>query len=129
MTIPEDLKYTQSHEWVRLEDGVVTVGITDHAQDELGDITYLELPEPGRVLAEGEMFGVVESVKAVSDLYSPVAGEVIEVNRAITDATETVNRDPYGEGWMIKIRLAEGAQLPDLLTAEGYAAAIEESGH
>jgi glycine cleavage system H protein len=129
MSVPADLKYTKTHEWVRVEGDTVTIGITDHAQAELGDIVYLELPEAGRILAHDEIFGTVESVKAVSDLYSPVSGEVVEGNTTIGDATETVNEDPYGRGWMIKVRLSNPAELEGLLSAADYDKLVEESGH
>lgn len=129
MPVPADLKYVTTHEWVKVEGDTATIGITDHAQAELGDIVYLELPEAGRVLAKDEIFGTVESVKAVSDLYSPVSGEVVESNTGIGDATETVNSDPYGQGWMIKVRLANAAELEELLSAADYDKLIEESGH
>jgi len=120
MGVPTGLKYSNSHEWVSVNGDVVTVGITDHAQSELGDIVYLELPEPGRNLAKDENFGTVESVKAVSDLYSPVSGEVVETNTGITDSTETVNQDPYEGGWMVKIRLSNPSELEDLLDSSDY---------
>ena len=129
MSVPTDLKYAKSHEWVRVAGDTATVGITEHAQAELGDIVYLELPEPGRVLAQDEVFGTVESVKAVSDLYSPVGGEVVDVNSAITDATETINEDPYGGAWMIRIRMSDTAELEELLDAPDYERWIEEAGH
>ena len=129
MPVPADLKYVKTHEWVRVEGDTATIGITDHAQAELGDIVYLELPEAGRMLAHDEIFGTVESVKAVSDLYSPVTGEVIESNSGIGDATETVNEDPYGRGWMIKVRLANPAELEELLSAADYDKLVEESAH
>lgn len=126
MSIPGDLKYTKTHEWVRVSGDIATIGITDHAQSELGDIVFLELPEAGRILAQDEIFGTVESVKAVSDLYSPVSGEVIEVNNAIVDATETVNEDPYGSGWMIRVRMSNPAEVDELLSGRDYAREIEE---
>lgn len=126
MDIPSDLKYSKTDEWVRLEGDVATIGITDYAQSELGDIVYLELPEPGRILQEEEMFGTVESVKAVADLYSPLAGEVIEANPIVTDRYELLNQDPYGEGWLVKIKLSDPSQVESLLTAEQYQAFIEE---
>ena len=126
MPVPADRKYVKTHEWIQVEGDTATVGITDHAQAELGDIVYLELPEAGRMLAHDEIFGTVESVKAVSDLYSPVSGEVIESNTGIGDATETVNEDPYGRGWMIKVRLANPAELEELLSASDYDKLIEE---
>ncbi len=119
--IPSDLKYTKSHEWVRVEADVATIGITDFAQSELGDVVYVDLPAVGKALAVGDIFGSVESVKTVSDLYAPVPGEVVEVNSALTNASENVNTDPYGDGWMIKIKLT--ASLPgDLMDAEAYGA-------
>jgi glycine cleavage system H protein len=129
MSIPSELKYSPTHEWVRIEGDVAVVGITDHAQSELGDIVYLELPEPGRVLAADDLFGTVESVKAVSDLYSPVSGEVIEANTGIANATETVNQDPYGAGWLIKVRIADPSTVDALLSAAQYEQLIQESAH
>jgi glycine cleavage system H protein len=120
--IPNDLKYCDSHEWVSApQDGIVTVGITDHAQAQLGDLVFVELPEVGAtVTAEGEC-AVVESVKAASDIYSPVNGEVVEVNDTLADAPETINSDPYGEGWIFKVRLNDESELSGLLDAEAYA--------
>lgn len=126
MNIPSDLRYSKTDEWVQVEGNIVTIGITDYAQSELGDIVYVELPEPGRVLQAEEMFGTVESVKAVADLYAPVAGEVVETNPAVTERYELLNEDPYGEGWLIKVRLADPSEVDGLLTAEQYAAYIEE---
>jgi glycine cleavage system H protein len=126
MNIPNDLRYSKTDEWVRVEGDIATIGITDYAQSELGDIVYLELPEPGRVLQADEMFGTVESVKAVADLYAPIAGEVVEANAAVTQRAELVNEDPYGEGWLIKVRIEDPSDLDNLLTAEQYAAYIEE---
>lgn len=120
--IPADLKYIASHEWVRMEgDGTVTVGVTDHAQDALGDVVYVELPEVDVVLAAGDEAGVVESVKAASDIYTPLSGTVIAVNSTLEDAPEQVNSDPYGEGWFFKLRLADAGELGELLDADGYA--------
>lgn len=120
--IPADLKYIASHEWVRVEgDGTVTVGVTDHAQDALGDVVYIELPEVDVVLAAGDEAGVVESVKAASDIYTPLSGTVIAVNSTLEDAPEQVNSDPYGEGWFFKLRLADAGELGELLDADGYA--------
>ena len=129
MAVPIDLKYSKSHEWVRVDGDVVTIGITDHAQEELGDIVYLELPESGRILAREEIFGTVESVKAVSDLYSPVSGEVVESNTVIGDATETVNQDPFGDGWMVKVRLTDSSELEALLDSADYDMLLQDSSH
>ncbi len=124
--IPADLKYVASHEWLRLEaDGTVTVGITEHAQELLGDIVFVELPEVGANLAAEEQAGVVESVKAASDVYAPIAGEVVEINQALVDAPETANSEPYGAGWFFKVKPANPADLDGLLSAEQYAAEIE----
>ena len=123
MNIPEDLRYTKSHEWVRMEGDTATIGITDHAQDELGDVVFVELPDEGATFDAGESFGTVESVKAVSDLYTPVGGEVVEVNSALEDAPENINEDPYGEGWIVKLRTTDGA---DLLSPEEYEKVVEE---
>ena len=123
MSVPEELQYTRSHEWVRTEDDTATIGITDHAQDELGDIVFVELPEQGATLGAGDSFGTVESVKAVSDLYAPVGGEVVEVNEALNDSPEKINEDPYGEGWIVKIQVSGEA---DLLSASDYEQFLEE---
>ena len=123
MSVPGDLQYTKSHEWVRVEDGVATVGITDHAQDELGDVVFVELPEMGAALAAGDSFGAVESVKAVSDLYATVGGKVVEVNGALEDSPEKINEDPYGEGWILKLRISDEG---DLLSAADYEKLLEE---
>jgi glycine cleavage system H protein len=123
LSIPDDLQYTKSHEWVRAEDGTVTIGITDHAQEELGDVVFVELPEVGATIGTGDSFGTVESVKAVSDLYTPVGGEVVEVNSSLEDAPEKINDDPYGEGWIVKLRTSEEA---DLLSSEEYEKVVEE---
>ncbi len=125
-TIPVDLNYTKSHEWVRREaDGTVTVGITDHAQDLLGDMVFVELPETGRALKAGQECAVVESVKAASDVYSPLAGEVVAVNEVLSDSPELVNKAPYGEGWLMRIKPAAAADIDDLLDAAAYQAQIE----
>ena len=123
MAVPEDLQYTKSHEWVRTEGDTATIGITDHAQEELGDVVFVELPDEGATLKAGDSFGTVESVKAVSDLYSPVGGEVVEVNSSLADAPEKINDDPYGEGWIVKLRTSEE---PDLLSPEEYEKVVEE---
>ncbi len=123
MSVPEELQYTRSHEWVRTEGDTATIGITDHAQEELGDIVFIELPEEGATFDVGEAFGTVESVKAVSDLYAPVAGEVVEVNEALNDTPERINEDPYGDGWIIKLRVSGDG---DLLSASDYEQFLEE---
>jgi glycine cleavage system H protein len=123
VSVPEELQYTRSHEWVRTEGETATVGITDHAQDELGDIVFVELPEVGATFDAGESFGTVESVKAVSDLYAPVCGEVVEVNEALDDTPEKINEDPYGEGWIIKLRVSDEGSL---LSASDYEQFLEE---
>ena len=123
MSVPEELQYTRSHEWVRTEGDTATVGITDYAQDELGDIVFVELPEEGATFGAGDSFGAVESVKAVSDIYAPVGGEVIEVNEALNDSPEKINDDPYGDGWIIKLRVSEEG---DLLSASDYEQFLEE---
>ena len=120
--------YTESHEWVQAEGDVATVGITDFAQSQLGDVVFLELPSVGRMLEAGDSFGVVESVKAASDLYSPVSGSVVEVNEALSDNPETVNRDPLGDGWLIKVRL-NGDLGEGLLDEAGYKAVTEGQSH
>jgi len=120
MNIPSDLKYTKDHEWTKVDGDVVTVGITDYAQGELGDVVYVELPEEGTEVAKNETFGSIEAVKAVADLLSPVSGEVVEVNESIMDAPEKVNEDAYGSGWMVKIKLSDSGELADLMDAAAY---------
>lgn len=128
--IPAELKYASSHEWARLEDdGTVTVGITDHAQDALGDVVYVEHPEVDQHLTAQAEAGVVESVKAASDIYAPISGTVIETNGALEDAPETVNQDPYGDGWFFKLKPDDIAQLDDLLDADAYAEVCETDAH
>ena len=126
--IPADLRYTKEHEWVRLEGDVATVGITAHAADQLGDIVFVELPAVGTTLAQLATFGVVESVKAVSDLFAPVGGEVVEVNEALAAGPEVVNSDPYGAGWFIKIRPTDAGELDSLLDDAAYTKVTEEDG-
>jgi glycine cleavage system H protein len=123
LSVPGDLQYTRTHEWVRREGDTATVGITDHAQDELGDVVFVELPEEGATFGAGDAVGTIESVKAVSDLYAPVGGEVVEVNSALDDVPEKVNEDPYGDGWIVRLRVSgEG----DLLSAAEYEKVLEE---
>jgi glycine cleavage system H protein len=124
--IPSDLHYTKEHEWVRVEGDVATVGITQHAADQLGDIVFVELPEAGKRLEQFATFGVVESVKAVSDLFAPVAGEVLEGNAGLASTPEVVNSDPYGAGWMLRVRLSDPAQLGQLLDPAAYEALTAE---
>ncbi len=127
MNLPEKLKYTKDHEWVRLEGEFAYIGITDFAQGELGDIVYVDINlGEGDMVEEGEVFGSVEAVKTVSDLFMPVAGELVEINAALEDAPETVNADPYGEGWMIKIKPNDITELENLLSVQGYQEAIAE---
>ncbi len=126
MEFPEDLKYTEEHEWVLVEDDIATIGITDFAQDSLGDVVFVELPEVGSMLEDGKAFGVVESVKAVSDIYAPLSGEVVEVNDELPDSPELINTSPYEDGWMIKIRISDPAQVDDLLDADDYQELVEK---
>jgi glycine cleavage system H protein len=121
MSYPDDLRYSKEHEWVRAEDGRATIGITSFAADELGDIVFVELPEVGATLSQFGTFGVVESVKAVSDLYAPVSGEVVEVNEALRDSPELLNSDPFGEGWIARLTPTEPAELDALMDAAAYA--------
>jgi glycine cleavage system H protein len=128
--IPTELRYARSHEWARLEeDGTVTVGITDHAQDALGDVVFVELPEEGALVAAQEEAGVVESVKAASDIYAPISGTVVAVNEALQEAPEKVNEDPYGDGWFFRLQPDDAADLGDLLDAEGYSEVLESEEH
>jgi glycine cleavage system H protein len=124
--IPEELSYTKEDEWVKVEGDEVIVGITDYAQDSLSDIVYLELPDVGDEFEKGDVFGVVESVKAAADLFMPVAGEVTEVNNVLADTPEIANTDPYGEGWMIRLKLTNPEQLDDLMDAESYSEYCDE---
>jgi len=125
MNVPTNLKYTSEHEWIRVEGDIAYVGITDYAQAQLGDIVFVDIQTEGETLAAGDVFGTIEVVKTVSDLFLPVAGEVLEQNEALTDQPELVNTDPYGEGWLIKIKPAADADYDALLDAEGYKAVIE----
>lgn len=120
MPEPQDLKYSRTHEWVRLDGDIATVGISKHAEEELGDVALILPPEPGRILQAGEKLGEIESIKAVSDLYAPIGGEVTEVNPLLTDAPETVNNDPYGDGWMLRIKVANMADMDALLDSAAY---------
>jgi glycine cleavage system H protein len=120
MHIPEELKYTKDHEWARIEGDVATIGITDYAQSELGDIVYVELPEVGLETKQMESFGTIEAVKAVSDLFAPLSGEVVKINDKLSDNPEIMNKDPYGDGWIIKIKLSDKGELDSLLDKEKY---------
>jgi glycine cleavage system H protein len=126
---PAELKYVATHEWVRIEGDIAVVGITDHAQDALGDLVFVELPDVGDTLHAGDEAGVVESVKAASDIYAPVSGEVVAINDDLADSPELVNQHPYNDGWMYKIKLSDPAELEDLLSAEDYDAAVEAEEH
>lgn len=126
MEFPDDLKYTKEHEWVKLQNGVAMIGITDYAQSQLGDIVYVELPEEGATVEKGEPFGVVESVKAVSDVYAAVSGEVVEINDPLSESPETVNEDCYEEGWLIKVKLSNPKDLDELMSQTEYQAYIKE---
>jgi len=126
MNFPDDLRYTREHEWARRKGKNVVVGITEFAQDQLGDVVYLELPDVGDAVKKGDAFGVVESTKAVSELFAPISGKVVEVNDPLSDAPETVNEDPYEEGWMVVIEPSDPAELDALMDAKGYQAFIDE---
>lgn len=126
--IPKELKYTQDHEWVKLEDGKVRVGITDHAQKELGDIVFAELPEVGRKVQKGEQVATVESVKAVGEVFAPLSGEVVEANRVVESSPDLVNKDPYGKGWMFVLKVENPTELAELLDAAGYEALVGGEG-
>ena len=128
--IPVDLKYSKTHEWVRVnEDGTVTVGISDSAQDQLGDMVFIEVPEVGQTVTAEEACAVVESVKAASDVYAPVSGEIVEVNEALADAPETVNQDAYGEGWLFRLQPSDAGELDALLDADAYQAFLDSEAH
>ena len=120
MNLPNDLRYTKEHEWVRIDDNILTVGITDHAQSELGDIIFIEFPELNQMISKDEPFGTIEAVKTVADLFGPVSGKVIEINEALEDSPDLVNSDSYGQGWIVKITYTDDSQLDDLLDSEKY---------
>lgn len=126
--VAQGLYYTKTHEWVKVDGDVATVGVSDFAQSELGDITYLELPEPGDTVTKGEPLGVIESVKAASDIYAPVSGEVIEANEEVVDSPEVVNSDPYEAGWFVKVRLSNPDEVSELMDAAAYQQFVEEEG-
>lgn len=124
MEAPPGLKYSKEHEWVATEESVATIGITDHAQEQLGEIVYIELPAVGEKVSKDDPFGVVESVKAVSDIYAPVSGTVVEVNEDLPESPEVVNEDPYGDGWLIKVKVSDPADLEDLMDHDEYTALV-----
>ena len=126
---PDDRMYTKDHEWFQIDNGIANVGITHHAQDELGDVVYVELPAVGSSVSAGASFGTVESVKAVSELYAPASGEVIEVNAALSDSPETLNQDPYAEGWIVKINIANPDEITGLLSADDYRKHVEDEAN
>ena len=125
MNVPDDLRYSKDHEWARLEDGRVRIGITDYAQDALGDVVYVQIPDVGTQVSMGESFSEVESTKSVSDIYAPISGTIVEVNQELTDAPQRVNEDPYGEGWLVAIEPTDASQVDQLLDAAAYRALIE----
>lgn len=129
MSAPDNLKYTKTHEWIRVDGDVGTVGITDHAQQELGDVTYLELPDAGESIAAGEPFGVVESVKAATDIYAPLDGEVVERNDGVVDSPEVINSSPYDGAWLIKIKIADPSQLDSLMDPVEYSTFADDASH
>lgn len=124
MNTPKDLKYTKDHEWVKIDGGIATVGITDYAQDQLGDIVFVDIQTMGETLDKEQVFGAIEAVKTVADAFMPVSGEIIEVNEALEGSPETVNKDPYGEGWMIKIKMTDPSEADGLMDAEAYTALL-----
>ena len=125
MSLPADLKYTKEHEWTRIEGNIATIGVTDFAQSELGDIAWLEMPEIGDETKIGETFGTIEAVKTVEDLYAPISGKIIEINSELLDSPELVNDDPYGRGWIVKLEISDEAEIAKLLSADDYAGLIE----
>ena len=129
MKIPKDLMYTDEHEWVAIDEDIATIGITDFAQSELGDVVFVELPTVGSAVTQMEPFGTIEAVKAVSDLYAPLSGEVVEINEVLADAPETINKDPYGDGWFFRIDPDDAAELDGLMDAEAYAEFCENEEH
>jgi len=125
MEIPEDLQYTEEHEWVLVEDDIAIIGVTDYAQSELGDVVYVELPQIGDLVQQMEPFGTIEAVKTVADLFAPVSGEVIEVNTLLEESPHLVNEDPYGEGWLIKVKMSDPSELDNLLSAQEYSNLVQ----
>lgn len=125
MNIPTNLRYTKDHEWVKVEGNIATIGVTDFAQQQLGDVVFVEIETQGDTLQKGDVFGTIEAVKTVSDMYMPVSGEILETNPKLEDAPEIVNEDPYGEGWMVKIKIEDDSDLDDLLSADDYEMEVE----
>lgn len=125
MDLPEELKYTEEHEWVLFEDGIATIGITDYAQGELGDVVFVELPQLGDLVQQMEPFGTIEAVKTVADLFAPVSGEVVEVNTLLEENSHLINEDPYGEGWIVKIKVTEAIEVENLMSSDDYTNMIE----
>lgn len=127
MNVPAELLYTKDHEWARFEGDIAVIGITDYAQSELGDIVFVELPQEGETVTKGASFGTIEAVKAVSDIFAPLSGEIVEVNKSLEDSPEIINSSPYGDGWMIKIRFMDASEKDDLMNAAEYAAMVGEA--
>ncbi len=127
MNFPDNLKYTKEHEWLRVEDGIAVVGITEYAQSELGDIVYIEFPEKGKTFSRNDSIGTIEAVKTVADLYAPVSGEIVEVNDELTDSPELVNQDPYQKGWMLKIKLTDPTEVDTLMDSAAYKEHVAEA--
>ena len=126
MNLPEDVKYSKEHEWVKVSGNIATIGISDYAQDQLGEIVFVELPDEGEEFEKDDAFGVVESVKSVNDVYAPLTGRIVELNDPVVDSPEIVNEDPYGEGWLVKIEIKDPKELGELMTAKQYEAYIKE---
>ncbi len=126
MTFPEDLKFSKEHEWVRVSGNIATIGVSDYAQDQLGEIVFVELPDEGEEFSQSDAFGVIESVKSVNDIYAPVSGKIVEINDPTVDSPEIINDDPYSEGWLVKIEMADPKELKELMTAKEYEAYIKE---
>jgi glycine cleavage system H protein len=129
MNIPKELKYSKDHEWVKVEGKVAIIGVTDFAQSQLGDVVFVELPDESGTVKVGDGFSVIESVKAVSDIYAPVSGKIVKVNQALTDAPDLINQEPYGEGWIVVIEMSDSSELDDLLDSDAYAQLVAEGGH
>ncbi|MCC5467550.1 glycine cleavage system protein GcvH [Pelosinus baikalensis] len=129
MNIPKELKYSKDHEWVKVEGKVAIIGVTDFAQSQLGDVVFVELPDESGTVKVGDGFSVIESVKAVSDIYAPVSGKIVKVNQALTDTPDLINQEPYGEGWIVVIEMSDSSELDDLLDSDAYAQLVAEGGH